>query len=212
MAKALQSLFGSSTKKQIKQAFVEYAKKTKAVYLGEVDPHKVEQHLVRGFTTTNTHRDTDHCVGQFLHHDYVLLHRYDKARRYLIAEVDLHLLNPLHHFFVVPNDVAEDMFTLLLAAHLHHRYIPLSPNDGFAPQFKHRYSILSRPEYFHPTLTLLQGELARCLAELKQPFILEVSGTSLFVYDLSGAKPTVRSLDTQLRFACTLATLLERPQ
>ena len=210
MPKVLSKLLSSSVTKQTTKAFVAYAKHTKGVYLGMVDPRSVEQHLVRGFTTTNTHRDTDHCIGQYLHHDYVLLHRKDKNRDYIIAEVDLHTLNPLHHFFVVPNELAENMFALLLGTHLHHRYVPFSPSDGFAAQFKHRYSLLSRPEYFHPTISAMRGELARCLAELKQPYILEVSGTSLFVYDISGTVPTQKTLDTHLRFACTLATLLEK--
>lgn len=210
MARILRQILKKTNRSHTKQAFVDYAKKHKAVYLGAVEPRRVEHHLVRGFTTTNTHRDTNHCVGQFLHHDYVLLRREDKARKYLIAEVDLHVLQPMHHFFVVPNELAEPMFSLLVAGHLHHRYIPFSPGDGFMPQFKHRYSLLSRPEYFQSTSTTVQGEVARCLAELKQPFILEVSGTSLFVYDLSNATPSMKSLETQLRFACTLATLLEK--
>lgn len=210
MPKVLHKLIRKSNKKQTKAAFIEYAKQHKGVYLGSVEPRTVEHHLVRGFTTTNTHRDTNHCVGQYLHHDYVLLHREDGEDQYIIAEIDLHVLRPFHHFFIAPNELAEEMFALLLATHLHHRYIPFSPGDGFMPRFKHRYSLLSRPEYFHDTSTTVQGEVARCLAELKQPFILEVTDTSLFVYDISGTAPSIKSLDLQLRFACTLATLLEK--
>lgn len=210
MGKLLPSLFSRSAKKQTKAAFVDYAKRYRGVYLGPVEPRSVEHHLVRGFTTTNTHRDTNHCVGQYLHHDYVILRREDKGQQYIIAEIDLHVLRPLHHFFVVPNELAEQMFALLLAAHLHHRYVPFSPGDGFMPRFKHRYSLLSRPEYFQATSTAVKGELARCLSEVRQPFILEVTGSSLFVYDISGDTPTVKTLDIQLRFACTLATLLEK--
>lgn len=199
-----------SPKKSITKAFVQYAKATKSVYLGEVNPRDVEHHLVRGFTTTNTHRDTDHCVGQFLHHDYVLLHRKDGKRSYIIAEIDLHVLHQFRHFFVVPNELGEDLFSLLLATHLHHRYIPFSPSDGFIARFKQRYSLLSRPEHFQSSLHAVQGEVASCLAEIKQRFILEVSGTSLFVYDLDSRTPTPKSLDTHMRFACTLATLLEK--
>lgn len=203
-------IFKSSLQKSATKAFVHYAKATKGVYLGPVNPRNVEQHLVRGFTTTNTHRDTDHCVGQHLHHDYVLLRRQDGKRQYIIAEVDLHLLHSLHHFFVVPNELAEDLFTLLLASHLHHRYVPFSPYDGFIPRFKQRYSLLSRPEHFQSSMQAVQGEMARCLAELKQRFILEVTDTSLFVYDLDTQAPTPKSLDTHIRFACALATLLEK--
>lgn len=206
----MSKLFKSAAQKATTKAFVQYAKSTKGVYLGSVNPRDVEQHLVRGFTTTNTHRDTDHAIGQHLYHDYVLLHRQDGKRQYIIAEVDLHTLHSLHHFFVVPNELAEDLFSLLLATHLHHRYVPFSPYDGFIPRFKQRYSMLSRPEHFQSSLQTIQGEVASCLAELKQRFILEISGSSLFVYDLDTHTPTQKSLDTHIRFACALATLLEK--
>lgn len=197
-------------KKQVTSAFKEHAKLTKGAYLGQVSAHSVNQHLVRGFTTSNTHKDTNHCVGQFLHHDYILLSREDHNQRYIIAEVDLHVLQPLSHFFILPNDLEERLFTEVLKRHHHHRHTPFAPDDGYLPEFKYRYSIFTRPEHFVNSLAIVTAEVAKCISEVKKPFLFEVHDTSLFVYDYSNQPVTERMLDMHMRFACTVATLLEQ--
>ena len=197
-------------KKQLAAAFKEHSRTANAAYLGEVSSHEVNQHLVRGFTTSNTHKDTNHSVGHFLHHDYILLSREDGEQRYLIAEVDLHVLQPFSHFFIIPNDLPERLFGEVLKRHTHHRHTPFAPDDGYLPEFKHRYSIFTRPEHFAQSLRYVTQEAAKCIAEVKQPFLFEIHDTSLFVYNYANQPITERTLDMQMRFACTVATLLEQ--
>ncbi|MGO3701807.1 MAG: hypothetical protein ACTJG2_01275 [Candidatus Saccharimonadales bacterium] len=196
-------------KKQLSRAFKEYSRAAKAAYLGEISAHSVNQHLVRGFTTSNTHKDTNHSVGQFLHHDYIMLSREDGKQRYIITEVDLHALHPYDHFFILPNDLTEALFTEVLKRHVHHRHTPFSPDDGYLPAFKQRYSIFTRPEHFTQSLRYVTPEVAKCIAEVKQSYLFEVHDTSLFVYDYSNQPVTEKTLAMQMRFACTIATLLE---
>ncbi|NLA42720.1 hypothetical protein GX865_00985 [Candidatus Saccharibacteria bacterium] len=200
----------ASAQKQVRGAFKEFAKSTKGAYLGEVSPHSVDQHLVRGFTASNTHKDTNHCVGHFLHHDYIALSREDGKQRYIIAEIDLHSLKPFSHFFITPNNLPEYIFKDLIDKHSHHRHTPFSAGDGYLPSFKNNYSILTRPENFTKSLNYVTFDIAKCIMEIKQPFIFEVVDTSLFIYDYSSQSVTSRLLDTQVRFACTLATLFEK--
>lgn len=197
------------SKNRLSRAFKNYAKQSKSAYLGEVSPHAVDQHLVRGFTTSNTHKDTNHSVGHAFHHDYIVLSREDNNRQYIITEVDLHTLRPFSHFFITPNDLPENLFAELLKKHPHHRHTPFSAGDSYLPAFKHRYSILTRPEHFTRSLYYVTPDSAKCIAEIKQSYLFEVNDTSLFVYDYSHQQVTEKTLHMQVQFACTLATLLE---
>lgn len=199
-----------SAKKQLRHAFQAYAKAAKAAYLGEVSAHSVNQHLVRGFTTSNTHKDTNHCVGQFLHHDYIVLSREDGDQRYIITEVDLHSLRPFSHFFIAPNNLPERLFAELLKRHSHHRHTPFSAGDGYPPKFKNSYSILTRPEHFVHSLEYVTKDIAKCIIELRHPYLFEVSDTSLFIYNFSHQPVTAKTLEAQVKFTCALATLLEK--
>lgn len=197
------------SKKQLTRAFKDHAIVTKAAYIGEVSSHSVDQHLIRGFTTSNTHKDTNHCVGQFLHHDYIIVAREEGSYRYIITEVDLKVSQPYEHFFILPNNLDETLFTEVLKRHLHHRHTPFAPDDGYLPAFKQRYSIFTKPEYFARSLTYVTADTAKCIAEIKQPFLFEINDKSLFVYDYSNQIVTEKTLAMQMKFACTIATLLE---
>jgi len=181
-------------KDRISLAFKQFAKKSQVMYMGGVKQHSVEYHLVRGFTASHTHKDTDHCIGTFLHHDFISLHRETPIGRVVITEVDLHTLHPFSHFFIVPSLLVRDWFDSILKLYSHHRHAPYAPHDGFSPRFKDTHS----------------EEVAKCISAMQQhQYIYEVIDNSLFVYNLEQTEPTEKSIDTQVRFSCALATALE---
>lgn len=197
-------------KDRISLAFKQFAKKSHVMYMGGVKQHSVEYHLVRGFTASHTHKDTDHCIGTFLHHDFISLHRETPIGRVVITEVDLHTLHPFSHFFVVPSLLGREWFDSILKLYSHHRHAPYAPHDGFSPHFKDTYSILSLPTYFAKSLYFASDEVAKCIIAMQQhQYIYEVIDNSLFVYNFEQAEPTEKSIDTQVRFSCALATALE---
>ncbi len=203
-------LFALNSKDRVTQAFKRFAKKSHVMYMGDVKQHDVEYHLVRGFTASHTHRDTDHCIGTFLHHDFIALHRQTPTGRVVITEVDLHTLHPFSHFFVVPALLDAQRFDAILKLYPHHRQAPYSPHDGFSPRFKDTFSILSLPTYFTKSLHFAGDEVAKCIASVQSmDYVYEVIDHSMFVYNFSHAEPTEKTLDMQIRFACALATALE---
>lgn len=178
--------------------------------MGAVQQQKAEYHLVRGFTASHSHADTDHCVGTFLHHDFIILNRETTQGRVIITEVDLHAFSPFSHFFVLPNDISPERFNTMLQLYPHHRHAPYAPGDGFSPGFKDEHSVFSLPTHFTKSLYFVGDEVAKCISSIKSHnYIYEVIDRSLFVYHYTTADPTEHSLDLQLRFSCTLATALE---
>lgn len=180
------------------------------MYMGAVQQHSAEYHLVRGFTASHSHKDTDHCIGTFLHHDFIILNRETPLGRVIITEVDLHTLHPFSHFFVLPNDIKPERFDAILRLYPHHRHAPYAPGDSFSPRFKDQYSIFSLPTYFTKSLHFAGEEVAKCISTIQShSYVYEVIDRSLFVYHYTDNDPTEHSLDLQVRFACALATALE---
>lgn len=196
---------------RVSQAFKQFAKRTGVMYMGSIAQQKSEYHLVRGFSSSHAHRDTDHCVGTFLHHDFVVLHRVTASnKRILITEVDLHTLHPFTHFFVIPNTLPANWFDEIITLYPHHRHAPYAPHDRFSPRFKDAFSVLALPTYFERSLYFAGDEVAKCIEVMaSQHYVFEVIDHSLFIYNLSPDAPTDKSIETQVRFACTLASALE---
>lgn len=204
------SLIALTPADRITQSFKQYAKKTGVMYLGGIKQHEAEYHLVRGFTASHSHKDTDHCVGTFLHHDFVALNRQTPQGRVVITEVDLHTLNPFSHFFIIPNTLDKRWFDAILQLYPHHRHAPYAPLDSFSASFKQDHSILSLPTHFIQSLHFAGDEVAKCIDSAPaSQYVFEVIDRSFFVYNLSPGEPTEKALDHQIRFACTVATVLE---
>lgn len=205
------ALLNLTSHSRVSQAFKHFAKRTGVMYMGGVTQQKSDYHLVRGFTSSHAHKDTDHCVGTFLHHDFVVLHRVTASeKRILITEVDLHTLHPFSHFFITPNTLPAMWFDEIIKLYPHHRQAPYAPHDHFSPRFKDVFSILALPTYFDRSLHFAGDEVARCIETIaSQEYVFEVIDHSLFIYNLSVDPPTDRSIDLQVRFACTLASALE---
>ncbi len=191
---------------RVTRTFKKYAQHTHMMYMGTVSTHQ----LARGFTASRQHTDTDHCIGEFLHHDFTLIHRETPFGRVVIAEVDLQTSHAYSHFFIIPNSLSTQWFGRILALYPHHRYAPYAPGDAFLPVFKDKYSILSIPTYFSRSLYFADSNVAKTISTIESElYIYEVIDRSLLVYNLSAEAPTLQSLDTQMRLACTIATALE---
>lgn len=204
------SLLALSSSGRVTAAFKQFSKRTETMYMGSVDQKQSEYHLVRGFTASHRHKDTDHCIGTFLHHDFIALHRETEPGRVVITEVDLHTIHPFTHFFIVPNSIEPRWFDRILQLYPHHRHAPFAPHDTFSPPFKDAYSILSLPTHFDKSLHFAGDTIAKSVLSLEsQSYVVEVIDRSLFLYNFDPADPTDRSLDMQVRFACTLASALE---
>lgn len=204
------SLLALTPSRRISAAFKQFARKSQTMYMGSVDQRQSEYHLVRGFTASHRHNDTDHCIGTFLHHDFIVLHRETIPGRVIITEVDLHTIHPFSHFFIIPNSLDPRWFDTILKLYPHHRHAPYAPHDSFGARFKDSHSILSLPTYFDRSLFFAGDEVAKCIMSLQgNNYVFEVIDRSLFLYNFEPSEPTDRSLDTQVRFACTLASTLE---
>lgn len=206
----LGSLLPVTPAQRITQGFKHFAKKSGVMYMGSVKQHQAEYHLVRGFTASLAHRDTDHCIGTFLHHDFIALHRDTPEGRVVITEVDLHSLHPFSHFFILPALLERQWFDRILKLYPHHRHMPYVPHDSFSARFKENYSILALPTHFERATHFAGDEVARSISKLHSTYyVYEVINRSLFVYNFDQHEPTYKSLDLQVRFACTIATALE---
>lgn len=189
--------------------FKHYAAQHQALYFGTVDRHKSDYHLVRGFSASHEHKDIDHCIGTFGHHDFVLVRRTNTLGELLICEVDLHTFHPFSHFFVLPNSLASAQFDTIITHYPTYRHAPFAPLDDFPAKFKNNYAIFTKPTYFERSLYFANGQVAQAITEAPGAWGYEVVDNSLFVYAFAPAAITDKSLDTFVRHSCQLAATLE---
>ena len=199
----------TATRSRSSRAFKQFATHNKAMYFGKMDQYKSDYHLVRGFTASHQHKDLDHCVGTFSNHDFVLLRRTNTLGTMLICEVDLHTLYPFSHFFILPNSLAKPQFDTLITHYPTYRHAPYAPRDSFSAHFKHTYAVFAKPTYFERALYFADQSVAEFIDTNSQHYTYEVIDNSLFVYCFEPQSITEKSLDTFVRFSCSLASQLE---
>lgn len=191
----------------IKQAFMQHAETVQSLYIRR-------RHIkavclpVRGFTASCSHKDLHCCVGSFLGYDYSLVYREDNDASFVIVDIELPIQQPLHHFFILPTDLPQTLFTRIMLLHSHHRHVPLANGEGCSPAFLRQYSALARPEHFLATTAITTNTLAHYIEIIKQPYIYELYGQHLYVYAYNGTLPTRRTLDAQVSAASVIANAL----
>lgn len=191
-----------------KRAFVRYAKMIQSLYVSTRHISAVCR-PIRGFTASVDHKDLYCCIGTLSHHDYSVTYRESNDDTYIITDVELQITQPLHHTFIMPHGLAAPLRDRIATLHARHRPMPVNPAHHFSPRFQRRYTILAHPEHFMSTIPLLQQNVAHYISHLKRPYIIELQGMHLYMYQPVRAIVTPSMLASQNSAACALAGIIE---
>lgn len=191
-----------------KHAFVRYAKMIQSLYVSARQIPAVCR-PIRGFTASVDHKDLYCCIGTLSHHDYSVTYRESTGDAFIITDVELQVTQPLHHTFIVPHNLAKPLRDRITTLHARHRPMPTDPAHHFSPRFGRQYGVLAHPEHFMSSIPLLQQNVAHYISHLKRPYIIELHGTHLYMYQPVRAVITPGMLASQNSAACALAGIIE---
>ncbi len=184
------------------------------VYFGGVDQSSDEHRLVRGITTSNTHRDDHYCVGTFHNYDVALVVRRDglsypdkrvKHHEWTILTVDLHTSREVPHIFIAHAKTRE----LLLAKYSH--LVPLMIGYGQPGQqdFWSKYSVLAKLEQFVTVENMLSSEILTAIGTSFGDLAVELHENTIYLY-LAKEYPTKVELETMLKNGIWLAERIDQ--
>ncbi|PID32894.1 hypothetical protein CR956_00100 [Candidatus Saccharibacteria bacterium] len=214
LAKISQAIDPRSTVKSIntRRTIQKLADQLGLVYFGAVDQRDDEHRLIRGMTTSNTHRDDHYCVGTFQSYDVAITIRSDhlhypdkriKHHEWTIVTVDLKTSYELPHMFIAHDSIRE----MLLA-----KYSSLAPvildsrpqNQGFPEQFT-LFSDISKIVEIEGLLTPnITGSISTTFGDLA----IEIVDNTILLYS-SEAHPSKHQLEIMLKNGIWLAEKLD---
>ena len=202
-------LFSPPAEKNIKKTFVEFARKYHGIYLGHIDQHTNEYHLLRGFLASNEHVDKHHSIGKLHNKDFVVVHRETAETIALICEIELSVAEALPPIFIIPNNLSPTLFKRIMLTHGHHRHLPYSSDDHIDPVFKSRWTVLARPEFFVTAQHITRGDMASFLSIVKKPYVIEICHNSTLLHLPAAPSPTTNDLTEIVADGVNIALRLE---
>lgn len=196
-----------------------FAEKHDLVYFGSVGRDD-ESRLVKGITTSNTHRDSHYLVGTAYGRDLIFLQRTDAIRSSNHKKVESYTWNILA-IDLKPSLQLPHVYVEGRARHSHGFYealamkrrefseLPLNFLSAYDPLFSNRYSVRLNAATAAEFSSLLSPENAAVIAHHFSSFDYEWRGDELYVYFLS-SRPTFAQLENMLKAGVWLAGELEQ--
>lgn len=210
-------------KRQRSVALHAFYRATGMVNFGNVHQHDDEYDPVRGFSSSLTHRDTNYAVGNYNDHDVRVVERYDSykvpggdnhAQMWVIFEINLHVRN-MPHFFFVPTGVEGKSYSQLFTAQPYLQPINSYVATNHSPEFHGRYQIIARATKAREVNELVTSPIIVGIGTRFWPYGIEIEHGRLYVYitdpKLSKAR-LEQALASTLWLAETLKETHERNQ
>jgi len=200
-----------------KRVITAFAEKIGFVYLGHVDQHKDNHHIIRGLTVSTDHQDDNYCVGSFDGYDISLVDRLDvytdalgrnQTHRWIIAEIALQQPRDIPHMFLGSHQSKQDAYQKLFTAFSTLSAVPLGTFEPYAAEFTHRYGLFAAPSHFIEAERYIDAATSRILAAHFWPMAIEVYQGSLYIYSNSQVVSS-HLLDTMLKNGLWLAKHLD---
>lgn len=172
-----------------RQTIKEFDKKSGLAYIGKINPGAND--VVRGFTTSTTHRDDNFSVG--VYHDYAisfsdrrdLLKSVDGdtlAVRWLIMTVRLKVVHDLPHFLINSNNHSSQKYARFFDIFPILKPIPFKKDNGYSPEFSQRFCVYTKPSNFLNVQSFVSVELSRVLSAHFWPLSIEQADGYLYLY------------------------------
>jgi hypothetical protein len=163
------------------KAFKAVCDKLGFVYFGAVDQKNDDHDIVRGLTTSTTHKDRHFAVGSYDGYDISLVDRRDKDHQWCILQVSLHTEKSLPHVFMMPRHREAGFSERITGAR------SLMPTTNFIglnlePEFYTRYELFSLPRYGQELNEIMTSAFLKAVSAHFWPHALEIREGNLYVY------------------------------
>lgn len=185
------------------------------VNFGVASQHDDEFDVIRGFSSSLTHYDSNFGVGSYDGFDLRMVDRTDFVslpgkkhvqQAWFIMEIHLHVRN-MPHFFFVPTGTEGGSYTRLFQSQPFMQPISDVAQLNRSPQFHGRYQLLARltkaPDLEH----LMTSPVIVGVGERFWPYGVEIEHGRLYIY-ITDKKLTKSVLEQSLSSALWLADLL----
>jgi len=197
----------------------EFAEKHDFVYFGTVDKLIDDAKVVRGFSSTITHRDDNYTVGSLNGYDVRLVDRLDmielpggstEKHQWLIIEVDIHSDQPTM-FFIPSHHAAihyRKIFTHLRALEQVNLKRYSWNSDELSDRFSSRYKLYAKADIHGELEDALRPNILDSIAQHLWPSAIEVSGGFMYLYYVESTL-TAETLSWLIKNSTWLAQALD---
>lgn len=196
-----------------------FSKKIGLLGFGVVDQRKDEgDSLIRGFTTSLTHHDSQYAVGTYNGFDIRVVNRFDNLRLtslagreqiWTILEIQLAKREP--HVCLVPTGSKGGEYARLFATLPH--LLPLNSMlklRNHSPEFHGHYQILARPSHEREIEEIFTSPIMVGIGTKLWPHGIEFNLDKLFIY-ITQDKLTEAMLEEALTAGLWLAETISEP-
>ena len=198
-----------------KRLIKKFANNLGLIYFGTVDQHTDDHRVVRGFSTSSTHKDDSYTVGEFQDYAVTLVDRFDvhhesdgtiEKHRWLIAEIDLIIAKDIPHIFLLPTHQSQIHYHKLFQAFS--KLEPITEVSGYSPDFLSRYTPYSPIATSIEVEKYMTFEATRTIAAHFWPYAVEIFEGSVYVYDAEQAL-TTHTLEQVVKNGVWLAQVID---
>lgn len=200
-----------------KRIYSQFADKIGLVYFGFVDQRKDEHRLVRGLTTSPSHRDNHYCIGSYKSYDLVLVERHDtvhfpdkpsRHHNWIIMEVDLHSSSDIPHIFIGLHSHSETFYANLFTKFSHLNKLSLGNTGIYDKSFTNKYAIYANQSHILEIEKIFNPEITKLIAKHFGSLTIEVYEGSLYLY-AQHQRLTTNLLTTMLQNSYWLASRID---
>lgn len=197
-----------------KKTIMRFADRVGLLYFGIVDQRDDEHRLVRGYTTSATHRDNHYCIGTINGYDVMLVLRNDfairpgyrevQSRHWLIFTFDLHTTRDVPHVYIgrrTPEEAAR-MSYLRLAP------LALGSLHAYSLGFVQNYCIYARATHAIDIEAIITPQIADTIAERFVDTHIEIEDRTVYLH-IESARPTEALLEKMLANGLWLAGAID---
>jgi len=201
-----------------KRVISRFADKVGLLHFGTVDQHSDDHRVIRGFTVSSSHKDSNYCVGSVNGYDVTVVDRSDAVVQpddsiciynWLIMAFDLHTKQDVPHLFLHAHNKDIKPYESLFGTFPTLKEIDLGTFESYGLDFTSRFSINTKPSDSIQVERLFPADITRVIGAHFWPLSAEQHEGVLYIYSDS-PKITSNLMNTVLENGLWLAGHLDK--
>ncbi|MDK2899082.1 MAG: hypothetical protein PWQ10_269 [Patescibacteria group bacterium] len=174
-----------------KRTILRFADKMGLLYFGTVDQHTDEHKVIRGFTVSSSHKDSNYCVGSVNSYDIRIVDRSDTIAQpdgsisvynWLIMSFDLHTRQDIPHLFLGARNKNLKDYRAFFDTFPNLKEIELGTFEHYEIDFTSRFSLNARPTDSIQVERLFPADTTRVIGTHFWPLSAEQYEGVLYIY------------------------------
>lgn len=189
------------------------ADKLGLVYFGFVDQHTDDHKVVRGFSTSPTHRDDSYIVGEYEGLSMTIVDRFDSVHdgrvaeyhSWLVLNVEMEPSADFDHIFLLPTHQTKIHYKKIFNAF---RSLEKVIFSSTVAEFHTRYQVYAKPDHHSNVDQLFTPETLQVLSAHFWPLAVEIDGRNIYLY-YADHKITEQVVQSMIKNSAWLVQTLE---